>query len=112
MTYEFGEGDNESYLIGPGFDLAIPGFDYFQLNFYNRQTEGPRAGDNVWQITPTWAYTLPVRSSAVLIDRFIHWVVDHDSNYKGTRSQERRQGDGCGSKGRTQWCPCHRKKKN
>src|SRR3546814_981017 len=53
MTYEFGEGDNESYLIGPGFDLAIPGFDYFQLNFYNRQTEGPRAGDNVWQITPT-----------------------------------------------------------
>ncbi len=27
MTYEFGEDDTESYLIGPGFDLAIPGFD-------------------------------------------------------------------------------------
>jgi hypothetical protein len=40
MTYEFGEGDTESYLIGPGFDLAIPGFDYFQLNFYQRHTEG------------------------------------------------------------------------
>ena len=26
-TYEFGEGDTEAYLLGPGFDLAIPGFD-------------------------------------------------------------------------------------
>ena len=43
-TYEFGEGDNESYLIGPGFDLNIPGFDYFQLNFYKRYTDGHRAG--------------------------------------------------------------------
>jgi nucleoside-specific outer membrane channel protein Tsx len=42
MTYEFGENDTESYLIGPGFDLAIPGFDYFQLNFYQRHTEGSR----------------------------------------------------------------------
>jgi nucleoside-specific outer membrane channel protein Tsx len=60
MTYEFGEGDTESYLIGPGFDLAIPGFDYFQLNFYQRHTEGSRPGDNVWQITPVWSYTIPV----------------------------------------------------
>ena len=84
MTYEFGEGDNESYLIGPGFDLAIPGFDFFQLNFYNRQTEGPRAGDNVWQITPVWAYTIPVGKSDILIDGFIDWVVDNDQNSKGT----------------------------
>ncbi|MCP1483492.1 Nucleoside-specific outer membrane channel protein Tsx [Pseudomonas sp. NFPP07] len=83
MTYEFGEGDNESYLIGPGFDLAIPGFDYFQLNFYNRQTEGSRAGDNVWQITPVWSYTIPVGSSDILIDGFIDWVVDNDKNAKG-----------------------------
>jgi nucleoside-specific outer membrane channel protein Tsx len=59
MTYEFGEGDTESYLIGPGFDLAIPGFDYFQLNFYQRTTDGSRPGDNVWQITPVWSYTIP-----------------------------------------------------
>ncbi|MGE7957230.1 outer membrane protein OmpK [Pseudomonas sp. NPDC089530] len=83
MTYEFGEGDNESYLIGPGFDLAIPGFDYFQLNFYNRQTEGSRAGDNVWQITPVWSYTIPVGSSDILVDGFIDWVVDNDRNSKG-----------------------------
>ncbi|WP_285416575.1 outer membrane protein OmpK [Pseudomonas sp. efr-133-TYG-5] len=83
MTYEFGEGDVESYLIGPGFDLAIPGFDYFQLNFYQRHTEGARAGDNVWQITPVWSYTIPVGNSNVLIDGFMDWVVDNDVNSKG-----------------------------
>ena len=83
MTYEFGEGDNESYLIGPGLDLDIPGFDYFQLNFYNRQTEGSRAGDNVWQITPVWSYTLPVGNSDILVDGFADWVVGNDSNRHG-----------------------------
>ncbi|MCM8743824.1 outer membrane protein OmpK [Pseudomonas koreensis] len=83
MTYEFGEGDVESYLIGPGFDLAIPGFDYFQLNFYQRHTEGSRPGDNVWQITPVWSYTIPVGSSNVLIDGYMDWVVDNDVNSKG-----------------------------
>jgi nucleoside-specific outer membrane channel protein Tsx len=78
MTYEFGEGDNESYLIGPGFDLAIPGFDYFQLNFYQRNTEGSRAGDKVWQITPVWSYTIPMGKSDVLIDGYMDWVVDND----------------------------------
>ena len=84
MTYEFGEDDTESYLIGPGFDLAIPGFDYFQLNFYNRHTEGGRPGDDVWQITPVWSYTIPVGSSDVLIDGYMDWVVDNDVNSKGT----------------------------
>ncbi|KJK15776.1 outer membrane protein OmpK [Pseudomonas sp. NPDC087612] len=79
MTYEFGEGDTESYLIGPGFDLDIPGFDYFQLNFYQRHTEGSRAGDNVWQITPVWSYTIPVGKSDILIDGFMDWVVDNDA---------------------------------
>ena len=84
MTYEFGEGDVESYLIGPGFDLAIPGFDYFQVNFYNRQTDGSRPGDDVWQITPVWSYTIPVGNSDILIDGFMDWVVDNDENDRGT----------------------------
>ncbi|MFJ3369835.1 outer membrane protein OmpK [Pseudomonas sp. NPDC086251] len=83
MTYEFGEDDTESYLIGPGFDLAIPGFDYFQLNFYNRHTEGDRPGDNIWQVTPVWSYTVPVGDSNILIDGFMDWVVDNDVNKKG-----------------------------
>ncbi|MDM8349734.1 outer membrane protein OmpK [Pseudomonas sp. sp1636] len=84
MTYEFGEDDVESYLIGPGFDLAIPGFDFFQVNFYNRHTDGDRPGDNVWQITPAWSYTLPVGESDIVIDGFMDWVVDNDENARGT----------------------------
>ncbi|MHA6475865.1 outer membrane protein OmpK [Stutzerimonas sp. KH-1] len=83
MTYEFGEGDVETYMIGPGFDLDIPGFDYFSVNFYNRNTDGDRAGDGVWQITPVWGYTLPVGNSDLLIDGFIDWVVDNDRNSRG-----------------------------
>ncbi len=84
MTYETGEGDVNSYLIGPGFDLAIPGFDYFQLNFYNRHTDDKRPGNNIWQITPVWSYTIPVGSSSVLIDGYMDWVVDNDKNSQGT----------------------------
>lgn len=80
-TYEFGEGDVETYLIGPGFDLAMPGFDYFQINFYRRHTESGRDGDGVWQITPAWSYTIPVGSSDLVIDGFMDWVVDNDKGY-------------------------------
>ncbi len=83
MTYEFGEGDTNSYLFGPGFDLDVPGFDYFQLNFYQRHTDSKRPGSNIWQITPVWSYTLPVGSSDVLIDGYMDWVVDNDRNASG-----------------------------
>jgi len=82
VSYESGEGDNEAYLIGPGFDLAIPGFNYFTLNIYNRHTEGSRPGDNVWQITPTFSYTIPVGKSDILIDGYMDWVVDNDETKK------------------------------
>ncbi len=80
-TYEFGEDDVESYLIGPAIDLAIPGFDYFQLNTYLRTTDGKRDGDNVWQITPVWSYTIPVGNSDLVVDGFMDWVVDNDDSY-------------------------------
>lgn len=84
MTYESGEGDNEAYLIGPGFDLAIPGFNYFTLNFYQRNTEGSRPGDGVWQITPAFSYTIPAGRSDILIDGYMDWVVDNDETRRGT----------------------------
>ncbi|MBB2497242.1 outer membrane protein OmpK [Aquipseudomonas ullengensis] len=80
-TYEFGEDDVDSYLIGPAVDLNIPGFDYFQLNTYLRTTDGKRDGDNVWQITPVWSYTIPVGNSDLVIDGFMDWVVDNDESY-------------------------------
>lgn len=82
-TYEFGEDDVDSYLIGPSVDLDIPGFDYFLINLLLRETDGARAGSNVWQITPVWSYTLPVGRSDIVIDGFMDWVVDNDSNRHG-----------------------------
>ncbi|MFD3302060.1 outer membrane protein OmpK [Aquipseudomonas alcaligenes] len=80
-TYEFGEDDVDSYLLGPAVDLDIPGFDYFQLNTHLRTTDGRRDGDNVWQITPVWSYTIPVGDSDLVIDGFMDWVVDNDDSY-------------------------------
>ncbi|MFW3897274.1 outer membrane protein OmpK [Pseudomonas bharatica] len=80
-TYEFGEDDVDTYLIGPAVDLNIPGFDYFQLNTYLRTPDGKRDGKGVWQITPVWSYTVPVGNSNVVIDGFIDWVVDNDKSY-------------------------------
>ncbi|WP_282342329.1 MULTISPECIES: outer membrane protein OmpK [Pseudomonas] len=83
-TYERGENRNRNYLLGPGFDLAIPGFDYFQLNFYYRKPDGiTGVPSGQWQITPAWSYTLPVGDSDILIDGFIDWVV----NSKGSESK-------------------------
>ena len=81
-TYEFGEGDTKAYLIGPGFDLAIPGFDYFQVNVYRRHRESGADGDGLWQITPVWSYTLPVSNSDLVIDGFVDWVVGNDGTYR------------------------------
>ncbi|QAX82133.1 outer membrane protein OmpK [Candidatus Pseudomonas adelgestsugas] len=84
MTYEFGKDNHTTYLVGPGFDLNVPGFDYFQLNFYQRHPTGDRPGDHVWQITPVWAYTMPIGNSDVLIDGYIDWEVNNDKNQRGT----------------------------
>ncbi|HIQ53398.1 MAG TPA: hypothetical protein EYH51_09065, partial [Pseudomonas pachastrellae] len=80
-TYEFGEDDVEAYLFGLSVDLTIPGFDYFQLNTYYRETDGKRDGSGVWQITPAWMYTLPVGNSELIIDGYIDWVVENDDSY-------------------------------
>ncbi|WJN57754.1 outer membrane protein OmpK [Pseudomonas sp. SO81] len=80
-TYEFGEDDVDSYLLGPAVDLNVPGFDFFQLNTYYRETDGQRDGSGVWQITPAWSYTVAVGDSDLVIDGFMDWVVDNDDSY-------------------------------
>lgn len=79
-TYEFGEGDVEAWLIGPGVDLDVPGFDYVQLNLYRRYPQHGPPGNRQWQITPTWAWTVPLGRSDLLVDGFIDWVVDNGSS--------------------------------
>lgn len=80
-TYEFGDGEVETLLLGPGFDLALPGFDYFQLNVYRRIPQDGRDGRTI-QITPVWAMTLPLGRSDILFDGFMDWNVTSDGGYE------------------------------
>jgi len=77
-TYEFGEGRVESLLVGPGFDLAVPGFKFFQLNLYQRMPQRHQEGRS-WQITPVWS--LPI-GERVSFTGFMDYVVRNDGNYR------------------------------
>lgn len=62
-------GDN--LLVGPGVDLQLPGFQYFQLNLYRRFND---VGENNWQLTPVWGIPFKVGSTRWLYDGFIDWT--------------------------------------
>ncbi len=72
--WEFGASSDNNYLIGPGVDLAIPGFDYFQLNTYRRFNDGSGKTES-YQITPVWKVTVPVGKTEFVCDGFIDWVI-------------------------------------
>lgn len=83
--YEYGEFAGEDFglqngLIGVGVDLDVPGFDFFQLNVYQRFA-GSGDGDTV-QITPVWKMSFPVGESQIIFDGFIDWVVNSDGAYE------------------------------
>lgn len=85
FTYERGESQddgtpNQNYLFGPAVDLSVPGFDRFNVNFYYRKPDGTTGKPSgQWQITPTWAMTIPVGKSDILFDGYIDWVVNDKS---------------------------------
>ncbi|MGZ0657509.1 outer membrane protein OmpK [Coraliomargarita sp. W4R53] len=82
-TYEFGEGDVESFLYGMGLDLNIPGFDYFHLNLYYRSPKSHNNLSEGWQLTPCFSYTLPVGQSEIIIDGYIDYVfASENSGYE------------------------------
>ncbi len=71
--WEFGETIDNNYLVGPGFDLDLPGFDFFQFNIYRRFDDG-RSEMDTYQITTAWKYTYPVGKSTFVCDGFMDWV--------------------------------------
>lgn len=79
-TWETGKGEVETLLLGAGLDLALPGFDYFQLNLYRRLPRDGRDGDS-WQLTPVWGMHFPVGRSDIVFDGFIDWVTGSDGDY-------------------------------
>jgi nucleoside-specific outer membrane channel protein Tsx len=80
-TYEFGEGNVESILYGLGLDIDIPGFDYFHINLYYRDSQNYHSEG--WQLTPCFGYTIPVGTSEIIIDGYIDYVfASEDSGYE------------------------------
>src|SRR5690606_33758499 len=72
---------NRNYLLGPAVDLKLPGFDYFQLNFYYRKPDGITGNPSgQWQFTPVWSYTFPLGNSNVVIDGYMDWVWNNKHN--------------------------------
>jgi nucleoside-specific outer membrane channel protein Tsx len=75
-TLELGKGEVETLLAGPALDLAIPGFDFFQLNLYRRFPLHDQDGETV-QLTPVWAIT----RDRWRFDGFIDWNLNADAGY-------------------------------
>lgn len=78
---EFGTGDVEGLLIGPGVNLEIPGFDFFQLNLYRRFIFNDRDGE-VLQLTPAWRLATPFLGSDLVFEGYIDWNFTSDGNYR------------------------------
>ncbi|UHQ57021.1 outer membrane protein OmpK [Microbulbifer sp. YPW16] len=81
-TLEFGNMDDPNHLTatgphftnklaGIGFDLAVPGFNYVQANFYHRINDD--RADNE-QLTLVWALPFTLGNADFLYDGFIDWT--------------------------------------
>ena len=82
-TFEYGAGPVETFLAGPGIDLKIPGFKFFQLNLFYRAGINDENISNGWQLTPSWSIAFPVGNSEIVFDGFLDWVfATESSNYE------------------------------
>ncbi|NVK88667.1 MAG: DUF5020 family protein [Gammaproteobacteria bacterium] len=72
-TIEMGQSANGSfnhYLVGIGFDIDMPGFKFFQWNFYRRNNDNR---DDSWQLTQTWSLPFTLGAQSWRYDGFIDW---------------------------------------
>ncbi|MBK1877326.1 outer membrane protein OmpK [Pelagicoccus mobilis] len=77
---EFGDNNDTNTLVGIGMDLAVPGFDFLQLNTYRRFDGGSSSVDS-YQITPVWKMSFPVGETEVVFDGFIDWVFGEGTDH-------------------------------
>lgn len=76
-TWEGGEGFN-NYLYGIGVDLAIPYFQYAQLNFY--KADNYKNTDDDYQLTFVFGVPFTIASEDFLIDGFLDWSTAEDDH--------------------------------
>lgn len=70
-TVELGE-DISNYLIGAAIDLAIPNFNFFQVNGYLR--EDPELAGSTWQMTVVWSADFEIGQTRWSFSGFIDWA--------------------------------------
>ncbi|MHA3891981.1 outer membrane protein OmpK [Acinetobacter sp. GXMZU3951] len=75
-TWEGGEGFN-NYLYGIGVDLAIPYFQYAQVNLYKADNE---AQDDDYQMTLVYGVPFKVGTEDFLVDGFLDWSTAEDDH--------------------------------
>lgn len=80
--YENGGGTNvNNYMLGGGLKWTVPGFTYFNTNFYyvnNSET------DNDYQTTVVWGMPMEFGATRILFDGYIDWssaADDHESDF-------------------------------
>ena len=74
-TWERGKGTTEALLLGLGFDLKLPGFLFFQANFYARKETGHGVGFKDMQWTLAWNRPFAVGEEKFVINGFMDYVV-------------------------------------
>ncbi len=85
-TWEGGENNN-NYLYGIGFDLAIPYFQFAQLNFYRANNDFQK---DDYQLTFSYGVPFKLGNEDFLADGFLDWStaeqdeVDHASELNWT----------------------------
>ncbi len=75
-TWEAGE-DFDNILYGIGFAFDVPGFRYFNVNFYKADND---LIDDDEQMTVTWGYPFSVGNQDFLIDGFLDWSTSQDDH--------------------------------
>jgi nucleoside-specific outer membrane channel protein Tsx len=73
-TWERGEAGNESYLIGAGVSLDLPGFSFFKANLYARKDKSRGANFDDTQFTFAWAYPFKIGNNQFVINGISDYV--------------------------------------
>ena len=79
-TVEAGRGDVETLLIGPGFSLDVPGFEFVNINVQYRMPYQGRDGA-LWQWSPSWSLRRSIGQTEWVFDGYIDWVPTTAGDY-------------------------------
>jgi nucleoside-specific outer membrane channel protein Tsx len=70
-------GSNRAVLYGIGIDLKVPGFAFFNINFFARQNKD--SGVNTFQISPYWLLPFTIGGISWEFNGFLDYETSKDS---------------------------------